>query len=127
MRSGPCDRRQPRHSVGKLPQAVDVTSFGVDPAAGCGDSGSSSVGDYSIEVSSNGTSWTTVADSHFTIGDRGRLNPVVPSGAADGVQYVRFTIKGDQVEDVAAANGEPDTFENICGNPDTSGGYTGCQ
>jgi extracellular elastinolytic metalloproteinase len=117
----------PKYIVVKLPQAVDVTSFGVDPAATCGDSGSSSTGDYSIEVSPDGTSWTTVADSHLTIADRGHLNEVDPSTAADGVQYVRFTIKGDQVEDVAAANGQPGTFSQICGDPSTSGGYTGCQ
>jgi extracellular elastinolytic metalloproteinase len=112
----------PKHIVVKLPQAVDVSSFGVDPAATCGDSGSSSTGDYTIEVSANGTAWTPVADGHFTIGDRGHLNEVLPSGAADGIQYVRFTIAGDQVADVSG-----DTFANICGNPDTSGGYTGCQ
>jgi extracellular elastinolytic metalloproteinase len=116
-----------KHIVVKLPQAVDVSSFGVDPKATCGDSGSSSTGDYTIEVSSNGTSWTTVADGTFHIADRGHLNEVVPSGSADGVQYVRFTIKGDQVEEVAAANGEPGTFSEICGDPSTSGGYTGCQ
>jgi hypothetical protein len=116
-----------KHIVVKLPQAVDVTSFGVDPAATCGDSGSSSTGDYTIEVSPDNSTWTPVADGHFTIGDRGHLNEVDPTAAADGVQYVRFTIKGDQVEDVAAANGSPGTFADICGNPDTSGGYTGCQ
>jgi hypothetical protein len=112
----------PKHIVVKLPQAVDVSSFGVDPAATCGDSGSSSTGDYTIEVSSNGTDWTKVADGHFTIGDRGRLNEVAPTTAADGVTYVRFTIEGDQVPDVSG-----DTFENVCGDPSTSGGYTGCQ
>jgi extracellular elastinolytic metalloproteinase len=116
-----------KHIVVKLPQAVDVSSFGVDPQATCGDSGSASTGDYTIEVSSNGTSWTTVADGTFHIADRGQLNEVVPSGPADGVQYVRFTIAGDQVEEVAAANGEPGTFADICGNPSTSGGYSGCQ
>jgi hypothetical protein len=116
-----------KYIVVKLPQAVDIASFGVDPAATCGDSGSSSTGDFSIEVSADGNNWTPVADGHFTIEDRGHLNQVDPNAAADGVQYVRFTIKGDQVEDVAAANGEPGTFAEICGNDETSGGYTGCQ
>ena len=78
-------------------------------------------------MSADGTAWAPAASGHFGYDNRGHLNEVLPSGAADGVQYVRFTIKGDQVEDSAARNGEPDTFENICGNPDTSGGYTGCQ
>ena len=117
----------PKHIVVKLPQAVDVSGFGVDPKATCGDSGSSSTGDFTIEVSANGTTWTQVASGHLGIADRGRLNQVDPTGSAAGVQYVRFTINGDQVEDVAAANGTPGTFADICGNPDTSGGYTGCQ
>jgi hypothetical protein len=118
---------QPKHIVVKLPQTVDVSGFGVDPNATCGDSGSSSTGDFTIEVSTDGNSWTQVADGHFGIDDRGRLNQVDPSGDTDGVQYVRFTIVGDQVEDAAAANGDTGTFESICGDPDTSGGYTGCQ
>jgi hypothetical protein len=119
---------QPKHIVVKLPQAVDVSGFGVDPEATCGDSGSSSTGDYSIEVSSNGTDWTTVADGHFGVDDRGHLAQVDPTGDTSGVQYVRFTIKGDQVVEAARQNGDDTgTFESICGDPDTSGGYTGCQ
>ena len=67
---------QDKHIVVKLPQAVDVTSFGVDPTAGCGDSGSSSVGDYSIEVSADGTAWAPAASGHFGYDDRGHLNEV---------------------------------------------------
>ena len=105
-----------------------MTSFGVDPEATCGDSGSSSTGDYTIEVSPDGTAWTTVADGHFGIADRGHLNEVTPTGAADAVRYVRFTIEGDQVQDAARANGDDTgTFESICGDPTTAGGYTGCQ
>ena len=117
-----------KHVTVKLPKAVDVTSFGVDPEATCGDSGSSSTGDYTIEVSPDGTAWTTVADGHFGIADRGHLNEVTPTGAADAVRYVRFTIEGDQVQDAARANGDDTgTFESICGDPSTAGGYTGCQ
>jgi extracellular elastinolytic metalloproteinase len=120
------DTFMPKHIEVKLPKAVDITSFGVDPKSTCGDAGSASTGDYTIEVSTNGTDWTTVADSHFAIADRGHLNEVDPTGPTAGIQYVRFTIAGDQVEDVAAANGEPGTFAEICGNTSTAGGYDGC-
>jgi extracellular elastinolytic metalloproteinase len=120
------DTFMPKHIEVKLPKAVDITSFGVDPKSTCGDAGSASTGDYTIEVSTNGTDWTTVADSHFGIADRGHLNEVDPTGPTAGIQYVRFTIAGDQVEDVAAANGEPGTFAEICGNTSTAGGYDGC-
>jgi hypothetical protein len=116
-----------KYIVVKLPKAVDVSGFGIDPNATCGDSGSSSLGDFKVEVSSNGSDWTEVANGHLTIADRGRLNDVAPTGDTSAVQYVKLTMQGDQVEEVAAANGEPGTFEDICGNPDTQGGYTGCQ
>src|SRR4051794_1705417 len=47
----------PKHIDVQLPQAVDISSVGVDPNATCGDPGSSSTGDYSIEVSQDGTTW----------------------------------------------------------------------
>ncbi|HEY3530862.1 MAG TPA: M36 family metallopeptidase [Nocardioides sp.] len=117
----------PKHIVVKLPHAVDVTSFGVDPKATCGDSGSASTGDYSIEVSADGTSWATVAQGHFGEAARGHLNQVDPTGNTDGTQYVRFTILGDQVVEAARDNGdETGTFESICSDPSTQGGYSGC-
>jgi hypothetical protein len=112
----------PKHIVVKLPRAVDVSSFGVDPKSTCGDAGSASTGDYTIEVSSNGSDWTQVADGHFGVDDRGHLNDVAPTGSADGVQYVRFTIVGNQVVD---ANGGG-TFASICGSDDGAG-FDGCK
>jgi len=116
-----------KHITVELPKAVDVSSFGVDPASACGDAGSASTGDYSIEVSADGNAWTTVAEGHFSPADRGQLNTVTPTVPTPAVKYVRFTIKGNQVEDVAKANGEDGTFESICGDSSSAGGYDGCQ
>jgi hypothetical protein len=42
-----------------------------------------------------------VASGTFTGDDVGQLNDVEPTGTADGVQYVRFTITSNQTPDFA--------------------------
>jgi hypothetical protein len=84
-----------------LPEPVDITTFGIDPNATCGDGGSASTGDFTIETSTNGSSFTEVASGTFDAEDRGRLNPVAPSGGDTGVQFVRFTIESNQTPDFA--------------------------
>jgi hypothetical protein len=102
----------PKHIVVKLPRAVTVTSFNVDPTANCGDSGSASTGDFRIETSANGTVWTAVAHGTFTPADQFRFNLVKASAPTPHVRYVRFTMLGNQTPD----------FAHNC--PD--GPYSGC-
>jgi hypothetical protein len=101
----------------KLPRAVDVTSFGVDPGQTCGTGNSSSTGQLLIETSPDGTpgSWTTAAEPTFAAdySDNGRLNDVAPTGGDTGVLYVRATIESNQVPD----------YSSNCPN----GGYGGCE
>jgi hypothetical protein len=91
----------PKHIVVKLPKAIDVESFAVDPSATCGDGLSASTGGFTIETSPNGTTYTQVATGTFTNADAGRFNEVDPSVPANGVQYVRFTITSNQVPNFA--------------------------
>jgi extracellular elastinolytic metalloproteinase len=102
----------PKWIVIDLPATIDVTGFAVDPAATCGDGGSASVSDYRIETSPDGTTWTEAASGTFTIDDRGVLTPIAPTAGATGVQFVRFTMLGNQTPD----------FATNC--PD--GGFSGC-
>lgn len=95
-----------------LPQAIDISSFGIDPTATCGDGGSASTGAYKIETSTDGTTYTEVASGEFTPDDRGQLNEVTLSGGDTGVQFVRFTILGNQTPN----------FETNCPN----GAFSGC-
>ncbi len=90
----------PKSIVVHLPAAITLSSFGVDPSNTCGDAGSSSTGQYRIDTSPNGTTWTQAAAGTFTAEDRGRLNEV-SAAAATGVAYVRFTIQSPQVPDFA--------------------------
>ena len=91
----------PKFVVVDMHQAVDITKFGVDPTATCGDGGSASTGEYKIETSPDGTTWTTAATGTFTSADRGQLNDVVPTAGATGVRYVKFTALSNQTPDFA--------------------------
>ncbi|MEU8222190.1 M36 family metallopeptidase [Kribbella sp. NPDC048915] len=103
----------PKHIDIKLPAAVTVEAFNVDPSNTCGDPGSSSTGQYRIETSADGTTWATAAEGTFDASSRGKYNLVTPTGNASNVQYVRFWMLSPQVPD----------FDTNC--PD--GPYGGCQ
>ncbi len=102
-RGTPTNQFRPKHLVVDLHRTVDVSAFGVDPAATCGDGGSASTGDYRIETSPDGTAWTTARTGTFTPDDRGRINELAPTAGASGVRYVRFTILGNQTPDFATS------------------------
>jgi extracellular elastinolytic metalloproteinase len=91
----------PKHIDIALPRPVDLTTFAVDPSATCGDPASSSTGAFRIQTSTNGTTWTTAAEGAFGAGDIGRYNEVPASAGTHGVRFVRFTILGNQVPDLA--------------------------
>ena len=82
----------------KLPEAVDVSAFGVDPSNNCGDAGSASTGPYRIEVSKDGVTYNQVAQGTFTPADRGRVNEIGLSSPSKDVQYVKFWMDDSQVE-----------------------------
>jgi hypothetical protein len=90
---------EPRFITVQLPKAVNLTSIEVDPSATCGDDPSASTGDYRVETSTNGTTWTVAATGHFTPADRDRMNAVPLTAGTAGVQFVRYTMLGTQVAD----------------------------
>jgi hypothetical protein len=95
---------EPKSITVKLPTAVDIDSFQIDPAATCGDGGSASTGDFMIETSTNGTSFDVAAEDTFVASDRGHLNEVDPApGTGNDVQFVRFTIESNQTPDFATS------------------------
>jgi extracellular elastinolytic metalloproteinase len=101
----------PKHLTVKLPQAINLKEFGVDPTANCFDGNSASTGAYRIETSADGTTWTTASQGTFTADDLGQLNSLTPTAGASGVRFVRFTILGNQVPNYAT---------------DCPGPFTGC-
>jgi extracellular elastinolytic metalloproteinase len=105
----------PKHITIDMHNVVDISEFLVDPTSTCGDPLSASTGEFSIETSPDGSTWTEAAHDTFAPGDgRFTLNEVaVNPGTGDGIRFVRFTILGNQVPD----------FATNC--PD--GPYAGCQ
>ena len=76
----------------KLPRYVDVTGFGIDPGAVCGDPESASLQGYRVQVSPTGASgtWTTVKSSSFPLTAAHKLNSVTIAKRR-GIRYVRLT------------------------------------
>jgi extracellular elastinolytic metalloproteinase len=85
-----------KQTIVRLPQAIDITAFAVDPGAICGDSDAASVGPLQIATSADGVNFAPAAAPTFTAADNHRLNVLGPSGNANGVQYVRVTMLGPQ-------------------------------
>jgi hypothetical protein len=111
---GPTGTFDPKAIVVKLPQAVDIASFQVDPSETCGTGTSTATGELKLETSPNGTTWTQVAQPVYTSASVGHLNKVNVTGAGtSNVLYVRATIEANLV---------PAPFSDNCPN----GGYGGC-
>lgn len=90
--------------VVRLPQAVDVTSIGVDPTAVCGDGDSASTGQFRIDVSSDGANFTQVGGGVFNGGNLRRVNTV--AGAASNVRFVRYTMLTPLRQSTTGGDGE---------------------
>ena len=103
----------PKFVTVKLPAAVNVSQFAVDPGNTCGDGGSASTKDFRIETSKDGTTFTVAASGSFGVADRHRLNAVTPAaGTGDGVTLVRFTMINPQL---------PGSPTQLCPGP-----FSGC-
>jgi len=88
----------PRHLVVQLPVAVDVSAIAVNPSGNCGDDLSSSTGDYRVETSADGQTWTVASAGHFGVGNRNKMNEVeLAAGSTAAVRYLRYTMLGTQI------------------------------
>jgi extracellular elastinolytic metalloproteinase len=96
----PAPSPQPKSAVINLPTAVTIAELQVNPSATCGDSGSASTGDYKVETSTNGTTWTVAAAGHFTPADRKMTTVPLAAGSGTGVKFIRYTMISTQVRDV---------------------------
>jgi hypothetical protein len=91
---------EPRFAVIHLPDAVDITQVFINPSTTCGDAGSSSTGDYTVETSADGTTWHVVSSGHFGPADRNYHAVTLSGGNLTGVNYVRYTMISTQVGDL---------------------------
>jgi len=93
----------PKFVVIALPIAVNIGQLQVNPSNTCGDAGSASTGDYKVESSTDGTTWTVVNAGHFTPADRHMTSIPLAAGSTAGVRFVKFTMIGTQVGDIGGS------------------------
>ncbi|MCW2991401.1 MAG: hypothetical protein JWM73_1995, partial [Solirubrobacterales bacterium] len=84
-----------------LPRPVDISSFGADPGATCGDGASATARQFTIETSRDGATFTLAYDGRtdgaFAPADAGRMRSLVPApGTGSGVRFVRLTLLSPQ-------------------------------
>jgi extracellular elastinolytic metalloproteinase len=93
----------PKFTVIALPVAVNISQLQVNPSNTCGDAGSASTGDYKVESSTDGTTWTVVNAGHFGVADRRMTTIPLGAGSTAGVRFVKFTMIGTQVGDIGGS------------------------
>ena len=91
---------QPKFVVVELPVAVNISQLQINPSNTCGDAGSASTGDYKVETSTNGTTWTLGNAGHFTPAQRHANTVPLAAGSASGVKFIKYTMIGTQVVDL---------------------------
>ena len=74
----------------KLPVAITVKSFAIDPHAICGDAANSGTGQFAVETSPDNVTFTPAVSGAFVQADGGKLNDVVPGAPIPNVAYVRL-------------------------------------
>jgi hypothetical protein len=94
----------PKFIVVQLPVAVDVSEIQVNPSNTCGDGGSAATRGFRVEVSSDGTTYTQVAEGVFYLGNRGHENSVF-TGTSANVRFVKFTMLNPQVPTAPTVGG----------------------
>jgi hypothetical protein len=94
----------PKFIVVQLPQAVDVSEISINPSNTCGDGGSAATRGFRVEVSSDGVTFTQVAEGVFYLANRGHENTVF-TGTSANVKFVRFTMLNPQVPTAPTVGG----------------------
>ncbi len=84
------DSPGPRSVVVKLPQSVDVTSFGFDPGNTCGDGPDAATRTFKIYTKKAGGAWVLAYAGGKL--KTGRLNTLIPTGGKRGVRFVKLVL-----------------------------------
>jgi len=91
---------EPRFIVVELPAAVDVAELAINPSTTCGLGGSASTGDFKVETSVDGSTWTLGAEGHFGPTQRSPQTVALAAGSTADVQFVRYWMLGTQTADI---------------------------
>jgi hypothetical protein len=101
--TNPAPNPQPKYVVIQLPVAVNIGELQINPSNTCGDPGSSSTGDYKVETSADGSTWTLGIAGHFTPADRHANTVPLAAGSTTGVKFIRYTMISTQVADLGGS------------------------
>jgi hypothetical protein len=85
----------PRSIVVKLPRPIDISSFGFDPGAACGDPRDAAVRAFTIQTRTASGPWIT-AYASLTGLPQGRLSRLVPRAGGSNVVYVRLIMRSNR-------------------------------
>jgi extracellular elastinolytic metalloproteinase len=117
-------RRYVPSAVLRLPSAVNIDSYAIDPGNTCGDDATASLKGYRLETSPDGTAWTTSAEGELPAAAAGKLTAIAPSAATSNVLFVRLTLKSPQgtAPGTSGASFIDISELEIYGTPVTAGG-----
>ena len=79
----------------KLARTIDISSFGVDPGATCGDFSTAATKIFDIYTRTPGGPWVLAWRQSSAL-PGGRLHRVVPSAGTQDVRYVRFVMRSNR-------------------------------
>jgi extracellular elastinolytic metalloproteinase len=93
----------------KLSGTVNAAQLVINPSATCGDDPTASTGDYRVETSPDGTTWTLASAGTFPDGTV-TPTPVALTGGTAGIGYVRYTMLTTQGQEAGLCPaGQPPT------------------
>jgi extracellular elastinolytic metalloproteinase len=96
-----------------LPRAITVTAFGVNPTNTCSDDTSTATKDLRIEVSANGTAFTTVMTPRFDTASLGKVTTLAVAAAIPNVRFVRITMLTNQLPAAAPSTADGQSFTDL--------------
>jgi extracellular elastinolytic metalloproteinase len=90
------DAPGPKAIVVELPSATDLTQIDIDPTPGCGDDDNAALGEYEVQASTDGTSFTSISTGTFTPADLRRSNPITLTATPTGTRFIKLIAKTSQ-------------------------------
>lgn len=93
----------PREVVVGLQTPTRVTTIEIDPSAGCGDDDNASLGDYEVQISPDGASFTSVSSGTFTAANLDRYNAITLSSTPPGTRFLKLIAKSPQSDSGSGA------------------------
>ena len=86
----------PKELILALPGPITLGEVRIDPSSGCGDPAGSALAGYLVQASTDGTSFSTIAQGTFGPGNVGKTNAVPLTARPGGVRFVKLRALSSQ-------------------------------